>query len=385
MHRSLKIAYIANLVFALGMGVHQQFLSLHLRNLGADAVAWGLYSSCSLAFSALSYFPAAWLCNKFDRKTLIIAGWLMAIPAPLIYAYAPSWPWALWGSFLFNISLFSNVALQGYIIRFADPQKISATLAQIFAAFSLGSVFSQPLGGYLLDKVGYTWVFIIAAVFYTISTIMYCFIDNDPPSIEEKESKGIGLSLHISRKYWVMIISFCLIHSLTMLPLDFVIPYIKDVSGLDLFWIGIVSAAASLGGAFLSPILGKISDKSGIFRAIALNLILSAMAMLLLVYFPKALPALLFSSVLRGGSRTNSLYAACLGSMATPAERSNLLSLFGLSASLFSVVDPIISGALYEMEMALPFKITALLTMIVAIIISLNHGKIQAFVSSDVS
>ncbi|MDX1446916.1 MFS transporter, partial [Lishizhenia sp.] len=50
-----------------------------------------------------NYFTGK-LANKFGRKNLLIAGWMIAIPVPLILMYAPSWNWVIFANVLLGIN-----------------------------------------------------------------------------------------------------------------------------------------------------------------------------------------------------------------------------------------------------------------------------------------
>ncbi|MDF1518618.1 MAG: MFS transporter, partial [Lutibacter sp.] len=50
-----------------------------------------------------NYYTGA-LANKYGRKNLLIAGWLIAIPIPFILMYAPNWNWIIAANVLLGIN-----------------------------------------------------------------------------------------------------------------------------------------------------------------------------------------------------------------------------------------------------------------------------------------
>jgi MFS family permease len=50
-----------------------------------------------------NYFTGYW-ANKFGRKNLLIAGWLVAIPIPFILMYADSWNWIIAANILLGVN-----------------------------------------------------------------------------------------------------------------------------------------------------------------------------------------------------------------------------------------------------------------------------------------
>lgn len=52
--------------------------------------------------AATNYFAGTW-SDRFGRKPVLVAGWLIAIPVPLMLIWAPTWGWVvaanvLWAS-----------------------------------------------------------------------------------------------------------------------------------------------------------------------------------------------------------------------------------------------------------------------------------------------
>src|SRR4249920_1678452 len=45
------------------------------------------------AVKAATNFFAGTLCDRVGRKPVLVAGWLFALPVPLLIIWAPSWGW----------------------------------------------------------------------------------------------------------------------------------------------------------------------------------------------------------------------------------------------------------------------------------------------------
>ncbi len=50
-----------------------------------------------------NYYTGA-LADKFGRRSLLIAGWVMAIPIPLMLMFAPSWNWIIAANVLLGMN-----------------------------------------------------------------------------------------------------------------------------------------------------------------------------------------------------------------------------------------------------------------------------------------
>jgi MFS family permease len=56
-----------------------------------------------VAKAAANYFAGTW-SDRFGRKPVLVAGWMVAIPVPLLLIWAPSWAWVIVANVLLGIS-----------------------------------------------------------------------------------------------------------------------------------------------------------------------------------------------------------------------------------------------------------------------------------------
>src|SRR5919205_2593951 len=49
--------------------------------------------------AATNYFAGTW-SDRFGRKPVLLVGWLIAIPVPLLLIWAPSWAWVIFANVL---------------------------------------------------------------------------------------------------------------------------------------------------------------------------------------------------------------------------------------------------------------------------------------------
>ena len=60
-------------------------------------LAFGIFKA------ATNYFAGTW-SDRFGRKPVLVAGWIVAIPVPLLLIWAPSWGWIVAANVLLGIS-----------------------------------------------------------------------------------------------------------------------------------------------------------------------------------------------------------------------------------------------------------------------------------------
>jgi MFS family permease len=56
-----------------------------------------------LAKAATNYLAGTW-ADRYGRKPVLVAGWLVAVPVPLLLIWAPSWAWVLVANLLLGVS-----------------------------------------------------------------------------------------------------------------------------------------------------------------------------------------------------------------------------------------------------------------------------------------
>ena len=53
---------------------------------------------------ALTNYGAGRMCDRFGRKHVLVAGWLVAVPVPFLLMWAPTWNWVLIANVLLGVS-----------------------------------------------------------------------------------------------------------------------------------------------------------------------------------------------------------------------------------------------------------------------------------------
>lgn len=75
------------------------------REFGVHAYTAGLafIAAFGLAKAAANYLAGA-LSDRYGRKPVLVAGWLVAVPVPLLLIWAPSWAWVVAANVLLGVS-----------------------------------------------------------------------------------------------------------------------------------------------------------------------------------------------------------------------------------------------------------------------------------------
>jgi MFS family permease len=71
--------------------------------LGAYTAALTYILAFGVAKAATNYLAGTW-SDRYGRKPVLVAGWLIAVPVPLLLIWAPSWAWVVAANLLLGVS-----------------------------------------------------------------------------------------------------------------------------------------------------------------------------------------------------------------------------------------------------------------------------------------
>src|SRR5438046_10668367 len=86
--RDLRLLFLSLFLWTFGLGLYNYIWPLYLRDLQASPSDVGLVFSIGFLALALSMIPGGILANTYELKALLIRGWSMSIPPPLMAYFA---------------------------------------------------------------------------------------------------------------------------------------------------------------------------------------------------------------------------------------------------------------------------------------------------------
>jgi MFS family permease len=104
--------------------------------------------------AATNYFAGTW-SDRFGRKPVLVAGWLVAVPVPLLLIWAPSWGWVVAANVLLGINqglTWSTTVIMK--IDLVGPQRRGLAMGLNEAAGYLAVAGTALATGYLAARYG---------------------------------------------------------------------------------------------------------------------------------------------------------------------------------------------------------------------------------------
>jgi len=357
LNRDLKLIFVSNFIGAFGDGLFIYVLPLYLRGLEATSADVGaLYSILTLS-TALTIIPGGFMADRFDRKKVMILGWMVWVPIPLAFSAATHWTQLFPAMSLYGVFL-SGPATSAYVVTLARKDRVTLTYTMLGASWWFGYIFSPGLGGYLAAVVGMRTVFFLSFILYGVATgVLFLIRSQRVEKSAKQDAEKLGSKPSHAEKIVLLSLFFAFVFFFLSLVRPLVVQFFQDVYRLDSSYIGVLGSIGFLGSALFSIGLGKIGDKRGKMIAATIALLIGAFSFGLFVASDNIF-VLSFASLLNGASYMLwSLMGASVASITPEATRGRWISMAQMSATIAASIAPFIGGVLYEYSPYVPFYI----------------------------
>ncbi len=353
-------------LWGLGFGLYGILWPLYIEKLGGNALSVGILSTIAGISTALVVFPGGYMADRIDRRTVVLWGWVLGIPVPFLFAWAPSWHWLIPGVLLYFGSAFSTPALQAVVVEEAQSEHLSTAYNIVMSVFGAGMVVGPPIGAYLATHWSYQHVFVISGMLYLVSTLALVPVKNHPPQKIHRSSRPQWTPKGRPRLFqWMMFAAGLAIVQGMAFP--YVVPFWKSVSHFSLQTIGYLGSVGILCGTVSGPIWGKLGEKYGVTSTMGWGLALVTAGWLAILWAPGSAEWAVVSGILRGsGESARGLQGVAVGRIVRREEAGTAYGLFNLVTESAGALAPLPGGILYTHWPYAPLVLAALLTGMIA-------------------
>lgn len=371
----LLLIFLTIFIDMVGFGIVIPVLPLYAQHFHASPWQIGLLFA-TFSFMQLFFAPlmGRW-SDRIGRRPVILLSVIGTAVSFLILGFAKTLWMLFLGRMVDGVSGANISAAQAYIADITPPEKRSASMGILGAAFGLGFVFGPALGG-LLGHYAIELPFFVAAGMALLNSIAIFFLLPESLPPEKRKSKlvkqpSLWVTIQEIRQTPVMVVMVCVLLSTTAFSL--VTSLFTLFTQYRLHWgtkeNGILFAGIGFMGVLIQGgLLRKLVPKTGEKPLVIIGCVLLALSMLIL---PLPFQANVILPVLIG-----SVFMACGNSLVTPllsglasklspeASQGSILGLLQSVSSFARMTGPAIGGVLLNQDAVfrfLPFGMTPFL------------------------
>ena len=291
-----------------------------------------------IAKAITNYFTGA-LANRFGRKRLLIAGWILAFPLPFILMWADSWEWIIAANVLLGIH--QGLAWSSTVVMKIDlvgeKQRGFAMGLNEFAGYIAVALVAY-LTGYIASEYGLRpYPFYIGIVLSVLGLTMSWFFIKDTRGHMASETttssvkllKDIFWSTTWKDKNLGSVTQAGLINNLNDGMAWGLLPVLLATKGFNLKEIGIVAAIYPAVWGIGQLITGRMADRYCKKDMLFIGMILQGATLLILPFAEKFWEYVLLAALLGWG--TAMVYPTFLATVAeytNPSDRAKSLGIF---------------------------------------------------------
>jgi len=344
--RDLRLLFFSLFLWTFGLGVYNYVWSLYLTQLSANPEQVGLVYSIGFFAAAISMIPGGILANKYDNRTLLIVGWAMSIPVPIMFYFSRTWPDVIPGLIILQLSAFNLPAMNAFIGALGDQRRMSSAFGAVYSAFPLGLVLSPAVGSLLLGWLSIRDLFWVSLALWTASTIILFPVKRQPP--RDVDSKAPLFELPRSRQeLTILVFLFGSAVAISITSPSFLPLFFQNHLHLTAAQIQLLGTVQSLGSAIFAILLGRWAATRNPGSTMAKELLLVAGGALGIIVAGSPLLAIPMVFLLGGARAPSYVSYSLLSNMRQGRSRAGQWGFYLTFEQLGFVVGSFIGGLLY--------------------------------------
>lgn len=370
MNRDLIFVACSLLVWGLGEGTFFSFQPLYLQQLGANPIYIGTVLGGYGLAATLAHIPAGYLADRFGRRPLMWAAWLLGLLATVLMAAANSLPVFVTGMVMYGSTMFVVSPMNSYLTAARGSLSVGRTLTLISATYNTGAIIGPIIGGWVGENYGYQSIFQLAAAIFVVSNIFIFFIRPQP--VEARTDLNSGDRLFANPIYIRFLALIFLATFAMYLPQPLAPNFLQNQRQLNLVQIGQLYSINAMGVVLANLVLGHLEHRLGFLLAQA------AVGLFALILWKKT--GMMWYSLaylFAGGYRTaRSLATAHVQTLIHIANMGLGYGFTEMISSSATILVPVLAGFLYARNPEWIFPVSLILiTISIAIGVAFLYSR----------
>jgi len=392
LNNALRLFMAAMVLANISSHMYAPLLPLYLKSLDANVVQVGLFFTLAEIIPLILQILGGWISDSLGRLRSIAMGSLAGVLGYIGMILAPTWAWVLLGE---GFGAITRSLVAPSFGAFIAENSTNETRARVFGItetiFMVVSVIGPPLGGWLVDRYGFKFMLVCAAILYTTATIIRISMARNPAFARRTSAQSLsllslranlgtmfGLLLGGGLVTWLLLadgvrdVAYAL--SFNLLPV-----YMQDVGSISIQQIGWLQSIFGLAMMLVAMPAGWLADKKGERVGIALGFGLQFAALMVFIRVSGFWGYGAAWALLGVGMGFMSPAFFSLTSKAVPERlRGTAFGLFSTSLGLISLPAPAIGAQLWErFSPRSPFALSAWASLLAVVPVWLKFRNIE--------
>lgn len=260
-------------------------------NIASKTAMFSFIIAFGITKAITNYFTGA-LSNRYGRKTLLVTGWLFALPVPWILMYAPSWNWIVAANILLGLN--QGLAWSSTVVMKIDlvdrrNRGFAIGLNEFAGYSSIG--LTTFLVAWLATQYGLRpYPFFTGVAYSVIALAISVFIIRDTRGYMQSASASGGSVPHLKNIFWSTVlfnrnlssvVQAGLVNNLNDGMVWGLYPLLLATKGFNLAQTGVVTAIYPAFWGIGQLFSGRISDYLPKKRLLFWGMFLQAVTLLL--------------------------------------------------------------------------------------------------------
>lgn len=377
MKRQLGVIALLLMTIFIGFGIIIPVMPLAVLGVADKFHNFMLLSVYSLSSFLMSPIWGA-LSDRIGRRPLILTGLLGYAASFLLFGLGFEHLWMMYAARILG-GLFSGAATAcavAYVADITSAENRTKGMGIVGMSIGLGFVFGPALGG-LLGEISLQLPFFVSTGLSLVTFLFAFIVLKESLPVEKRRKASATAEKRPSRwtafrgslKY-LYVLSFFV--TFTLAGLEGTMQYFQmEKIGATAGDIGKMFLVSGIVGAIIQGgVIRKLVKPGTEARVVVLGLFLSALGFILVLFSSSVWTAAIYLSVFGAG---NALIRPCVTSLLTQKTTVDQGITTGLNSSMDSlgrILGPLLGGALYTLNISLPYISGALLCLAAILLVT---------------